>query len=118
MRTGLLASAGIALLIGAAPAFATDTWISGYPQVHGTPLEMAIGENASLHANLDGSGSEEMFWFDEAGPTIAVVQGSDVHTYGTVASDEDKLKYVGMPVASGSGTGPDPWTITATWDAG
>src|SRR4051812_15082536 len=122
MRMQLVACAGIALLIALLPAAAQatdDTWLGAtMAKVPGTPLEVRVGENASLHANLDGSGESDIFWFDEAGPTLAVFDGGGVRTYGTVAGEGDELKVVSLPIVSGSGTAADPWTITSSWDAG
>jgi hypothetical protein len=122
MPRSRLVGAGIALVLAGLPAAAAatdETWIgSTMVKVTGSPLEVGVGENASLHANLDGSGSEDIFWFDEAGLTLAVSENGGVHTYGTIANEGDELKVVSLPVASGSGTSADPWTITSTWDAG
>jgi hypothetical protein len=122
MRMRWPAGAGIALLLAALPAAAQatdDTWLgSTMVKVAGSPLEVGVGESASLHANLDGSGDSDIFFFDEAGPTFAVFENGGVRTFGTVAVEGDDLNVVSLPVASGSGTSADPWTITSTWDAG
>ena len=95
-----------------------DTWISGIAKAAGDPLEVAVGEGASLHANLDGSGPSDVFWFDEAGLTLALPENGGVRTYGTIANEGDSFRPVSLPVVSGSGTSADPWTITSTWNAG
>ncbi|HEX6712271.1 MAG TPA: hypothetical protein VF066_02760 [Thermoleophilaceae bacterium] len=122
MRIRRLAGAGIALLIAALPAGAQatdDTWLgSTMVKVTGSPLELGVGENASLHANLDGSGGSDIFWFDEAGLTLAVGENGGTRTYGTVAIEGDELKVLSLPAASGSGTSSDPWTVMSAWDAG
>src|SRR4051794_19796684 len=123
MRRRWLLSAGMALVLMALPAAARatdDTWLgSTMAKVRGTPLEFGVGENASLHANLDGSGPSDIFWFDEAGPTLAVFDGSGgVRTYGTISGEQDKLKVTTLPAISGSGDAADPWTITSSWTAG
>jgi hypothetical protein len=109
-------------VLAAQPAAARaedDTWLwATMAKVPGNPLEVGVGENASLHANLDGSGPSDIFWFDEAGLTLAVFENGGVRTFGTESVEGDELKLVSLPVASGSGTGADPWTITSTWDAG
>jgi hypothetical protein len=121
MRKRRLVGAGIALVLALFPAgagAADETYLSTIAKAAGNPLEAGIGENASLHANLDGSGDQDVFWFDEAGLTLAVFENGGVRTYGTIANEGDEMKVVSLPVASGSGTGADPWTITSTWDAG
>ena len=114
--------AGIALLLSVLPSAAAaydETWLGAtMVKVTGSPLEFGVGENASLHANLDGSGDSDIFWFDEAGPTFAVFENGGVRTYGTVAVEGDELKLVSLPVLTGSGTSGDPYTVTSTWDAG
>jgi hypothetical protein len=122
MRKRRLVGAGIALLLAALPAAAQaedDTWIWGMAKAAGDPLEVAVGEGASLHANLDGSGPSDIFWFDEAGLTVAISEADgSVHPYGTVSNEFDKFKLVSQPVTTGSGTSADPWTISSTWNAG
>lgn len=122
MRMRLVTGAWIALLIAALPAAARaedDTWVWGMAKAYGDPLEVAVGEGASLHANLDGSGPSDIFWFDEAGLTLAVSEpDGSVRTYGTISNEGDTFKLVSQPVTTGSGTSADPWTITSTWNAG
>jgi hypothetical protein len=120
---GLLGTVGItlALVAFAGPVYAdtTDTYVNGWATVRGSPLEVGVGDGGSLHANLDGSGGTDVFWFDEAGLTLAVFEEGTVHSYGTVASEEaNKFHNVSMPVAGGSGSAADPWTISSVWDAG
>jgi hypothetical protein len=96
-----------------------DTWLSAtVVKLTGTPLEVGVGENASLHAQLDGGWQSDAFSFDKAGLTLAVSEGGAVRCYGTESVEGDALRFVSPPAGSGGGTDADPWRIVSTWDAG
>jgi hypothetical protein len=119
-RSGIAVAVLAAASGTAAPALARDdTWLgSTVIKIAGTPLEVGVGENASLHAQLDGGWQSDAFWFDKAGLTLAVSEGGSVRCYGTESVEGDALRFVNAPAGSGSGTDADPWRIVSTWDAG